>query len=176
MHITFSNSNNKRTPKHSFVTKTIIMTLAILIVSYIMGSKVHVDNVLVAILASVVISLLNNFIRPILIVLTLPFTLFSMGLFLLVINAAIIIMASKIVPGFSVDGFSTAIIFSLMITILNYLLDIPTKIMNKNKYTEDNPFSNHQKENDDEHFDDYEEVTDNDDTSSKNDNDNNLLN
>ena len=132
MHVEFSNVNKNKPTKYSFITKTIVMTLAVLIASYIMDG-VKVDNVFVAILAAVVISLLNNFIRPILIVLTLPFTILSMGLFLLVINALIIIMASKIVPDFYVDGFGTALIFSLMITLLNYLLDIPSKMVNKKK-------------------------------------------
>ena len=134
MHVEFSNVNKNKPTKYSFITKTIVMTLAVLIASYIMDG-VKVDNVFVAILAAVVISLLNNFIRPILIVLTLPFTILSMGLFLLVINALIIIMASKIVPDFYVDGFGTALIFSLMITLLNYLLDIPSKMVNKKSMT-----------------------------------------
>ena len=141
------------------------MTLAIIIASYLM-SGVHVDNVFVAILAAIVISLLNNFIRPILIVLTLPFTLVSMGLFLLVINAVIILLASKIVPHFGVDGFWTAMGFSLLITVLNYLLDIPTKMRERKDYTPNNPFA--RKHTDDEKFDDYEDVTD-----MENDSDNN---
>ncbi|MBR7168088.1 MAG: phage holin family protein [Bacteroidales bacterium] len=148
------------------------MTLAIIIASYLM-SGVHVDNVFVAILAAVVISLLNNFIRPILIVLTLPFTLVSMGLFLLVINAVIILLASKIVPNFGVDGFWTAMVFSLLITVLNYLLDIPTKMKARKDYTADNPFG--QKSTDEEKFDDYEDVTD-EENNHKNDDRKNLLN
>jgi len=148
------------------------MTLAIIIASYLM-SGVHVDNVFVAILAAVVISLLNNFIRPILIVLTLPFTLVSMGLFLLVINAVIILLASKIVPNFGVDGFWTAMVFSLLITVLNYLLDIPTKMKARKDYTADNPFG--RKPTDEEKFDDYEDVTD-EENNHKNDDRKNLLN
>lgn len=176
MHVEFSNVNKNKPTKYSFITKTIVMTLAVLIASYIMDG-VKVDNVFVAILAAVVISLLNNFIRPILIVLTLPFTILSMGLFLLVINALIIIMASKIVPDFYVDGFATALIFSLMITLLNYLLDILSKMVNKKKYDENNTFS-HNADNGNEHFDDYEDVTDQDEdgSESKNDENNNLLN
>lgn len=136
-------------------------------------SGVHVDNVFVAILAAVVISLLNNFIRPILIVLTLPFTLVSMGLFLLVINAVIILLASKIVPNFGVDGFWTAMVFSLLITVLNYLLDIPTKMKARKDYTADNPFG--RKPTDEEKFDDYEDVTD-EENNHKNDDRKNLLN
>lgn len=172
MQIQFSTSNNSRPGKYNFVTKTIVMTLAIIIASYLM-SGVHVDNVFVAILAAIVISLLNNFIRPILIVLTLPFTLVSMGLFLLVINAIIILLASKIVPHFGVDGFWTAMGFSLLITILNYLLDIPTKMRGRKDFDPNNPFA--QKQTDDEKFDDYEDVTDKDDNSN-NDDTKNLLN
>lgn len=172
MQIQFSTSNNSRPGKYNFVTKTIVMTLAIIIASYLM-SGVHVDNVFVAILAAIVISLLNNFIRPILIVLTLPFTLVSMGLFLLVINAIIILLASKIVPHFGVDGFWTAMGFSLLITILNYLLDIPTKMRDRKDFDPNNPFA--QKQTDDEKFDDYEDVTDKDDNSN-NDDTKNFLN
>lgn len=172
MQIQFSTSNNSRPGKYNFVTKTIVMTLAIIIASYLMNG-VHVDNVFVAILAAIVISLLNNFIRPILIVLTLPFTLVSMGLFLLVINAIIILLASKIVPHFGVDGFWTAMGFSLLITILNYLLDIPTKMRGRKDFDPNNPFA--QKQTDDEKFDDYEDVTDKDDNSN-NDDTKNLLN
>lgn len=172
MQIQFSTSNNSRPGKYNFVTKTIVMTLAIIIASYLM-SGVHVDNVFVAILAAIIISLLNNFIRPILIVLTLPFTLVSMGLFLLVINAIIILLASKIVPHFGVDGFWTAMGFSLLITILNYLLDIPTKMRGRKDFDPNNPFA--QKQTDDEKFDDYEDVTDKDDNSN-NDDTKNLLN
>lgn len=172
MQIQFSTSNNSRPGKYNFVTKTIVMTLAIIIASYLM-SGVHVDNVFVAILAAIVISLLNNFIRPILIVLTLPFTLVSMGLFLLVINAIIILLASKIVPHFGVDGFWTAMGFSLLITILNYLLDIPTKMRGRKDFDPNNPFA--QKQTDDEKFDDYEDVTDKDDNSN-NDDTKNFLN
>jgi putative membrane protein len=172
MQIQFSTSNNTKPGKYHFVTKTIVMTLAIIIASYMM-SGVHVDNVFVAILAAVVISLLNNVIRPILIVLTLPFTLVSMGLFLLVINAVIILLASKIVPSFSVDGFWTAMGFSLLITVLNYLLDIPTKMKARKDYTPNNPFG--QKSTDEEKFDDYEDVTNEENNSDNNDR-KNLLN
>ena len=172
MQIQFSSSNNTKPEKYHFVTKTIVMTLAIIIASYLM-SGVHVDNVFVAILAAMVISLLNNFIRPILIVLTLPFTLVSMGLFLLVINAVIILLASKIVPNFAVDGFWTAMGFSLLITVLNYLLDIPTKMKARKDYTVDNPFG--KKPTDEDKFDDYEDVT-NEDDKTDNDDKKNLLN
>ena len=176
MHIQFSTSKNTKPTKYGFLTKTIVMTLAIIIASYIIKG-VHVENVFVAILAAIVISLLNNFIRPILIVLTLPFTIVSMGLFLLVINAIIILLASKIVPNFYVDGFWTALGFSLLITVLNYLLDIPTKIMNKKEYDNDNTFAKEYHDNN--KFDDYEDVTDSEeykDNDSNDNNDKNLLN
>ena len=69
-----------------FVTQVVVMALATVLAAYLLPG-VHVDSVGAAILTAAVIALLNNFIRPILIVLTLPFTIVSMGLFLLVINA-----------------------------------------------------------------------------------------
>ncbi len=157
MYIKFSSENSNKPNKYGFLTKTIVLTLAIIIASYVLPG-VHVQNIFIAIITAIVISLLNNFIRPILIVLTLPFTVITMGIFLLVINAVIILLTSKIIPQFHVDGFWTAFWFSLLITFLSYLFDIPNKMLNRKKYDENNSFSQSQSEKD-EHFDDYEDVT-----------------
>jgi putative membrane protein len=176
MQIKFSNINGgKPRTGLSFPLKMLIMTLAIIIASYLIEG-VRVDNVFVAIMAAIVISLLNNFIRPVLIVLTLPFTIFSMGLFLLVINALMILLASKIVPNFSVDGFGTALGFSVLITILNYLLELPSRMMNKKEYEQNNDFAKQYTQNKDDDFVEYEDVTDSEEENKGNKNDTNLLN
>ena len=100
-----------------FVTQVVVMALATVLAAYLLPG-VHVDSVGAAILTAAVIALLNNFIRPILIVLTLPFTIVSMGLFLLVINALIILMTAGLVPKFHVDGFWNALLFSLLLPLL----------------------------------------------------------
>lgn len=165
MKITISNNDHLYTGKFGFVAQGIVMTLATILAAYLLPG-VHISNLWSAILTALVIALLNNFIRPILIVLTLPFTLFSMGLFLLFINAFIIMLASGLVPDFKVDGFWSALLFSLLLTLLNYLLELPHKWMNRKTFEEeDNPDSNNTyhsiSDNENIEYTDYEEVDDN---------------
>jgi len=72
-----------------------------------------------AIVAACVLALINAFIRPLLILLTLPVTVVTLGLFLFVINACMVLLASNWVDGFSVDGFWWALLFSFLLAILN---------------------------------------------------------
>ena len=65
---------------------------------------------------------LNVLLKPILVILTLPVTIVTLGLFLFVVNALIILLADKLVDGFSVDGIWTAILFSVLLSILESLL------------------------------------------------------
>lgn len=153
MIVKFSNTNDFHSGKYGFLTRTIVMTLAVILAAYLLPG-VHVNSVWWAILTAIVISLLNSFIRPILIVVTLPFTIISMGLFLFIINAVVIMLASRLVRGFEVGGFGSALLFSLLLTVLNYLLELPNKLMNRKTFEEntDGP------DTDDEGFTPYEEV------------------
>ena len=101
-----------------FLGRLIISTLAVLVTSYILPG-VQIDGALTALLVAAVLSLLNAIVKPILVILTIPITLVTLGLFLLVINAAMILLASRLVPGFHVDGFWTAFFFSLLLSIVN---------------------------------------------------------
>lgn len=74
-----------------------------------------------------VLALLNTIVKPILILFTIPVTFFTLGLFLLVINAAIIMMASKLVDGFLVDGFWPALLFSLLNAAANSVINKMTE-------------------------------------------------
>ena len=115
---------------------------------------VHINNVLTAIVAALVIALLNNFLRPILLVLSLPFTIVTMGLFILVINAIIIWLAGKILePSFALDSFGTAFLAALIITLINYILELPNRLRNRKNY------ESNRHDNDDEDFVEYEDVT-----------------
>ncbi len=75
-----------------------------------------------AIVVAIVISLLNMFVRPLLIFLTLPATIVTFGLFIFVINAVIILLADKLVSGFAVSGFWTALLFSILLSIFRSFL------------------------------------------------------
>jgi putative membrane protein len=105
-----------------FFFRMITTTLAIMVTAYLLPG-VHVKDVIAAILLSIVLAFLNMIIKPILILLTLPITIVTFGLFLFVVNALIIQLASGIVPGFSVDGFWWALLFSIVLSLTVSLLD-----------------------------------------------------
>ncbi|WP_281323248.1 phage holin family protein [Flavobacterium aestivum] len=78
---------------------------------------VHVAGPATAMVVAIVLGLLNIFIKPIMVLLTLPFTIVTLGLFLLVVNAIIILLCTKIVGGFTVDSFWIAMIFSIVLSL-----------------------------------------------------------
>jgi len=83
---------------------------------------VHIDHYMSAIMVALALSVLNLFIKPLLVVLTRPITLITLGLFLLVINAVIIMLTDKLIQGFSVDSLWTAWLFSFLLSLLQSLL------------------------------------------------------
>jgi len=102
------------------LVRLLVYAVAVLITAYILPG-VYVDSFLVAILAAAVLSFLNAFLKPVLIILTIPITFFTLGLFLLVINGLVILLASAIVPGFEVDGFIWALLFSIILSFFTIL-------------------------------------------------------
>lgn len=88
--------------------------------SYIIPG-VSVDGFITALIVAVILGLVNTFIKPILVILTLPITIVTLGLFLLVINAVVILLVAWLVPGFMVSGFVAAVFFSLLLTIVGWL-------------------------------------------------------
>ncbi|SFV31766.1 putative membrane protein [Thermoflavifilum thermophilum] len=101
-----------------FIARILVSGLAVLITSYLLPG-VHIHDFITALLVAVVLAILNTFIKPILIILTLPITVFSLGLFLLVINAFLILLASRLVSGFQVDGFWWALLFSIILSLIS---------------------------------------------------------
>ncbi|HSB94289.1 MAG TPA: phage holin family protein [Flavitalea sp.] len=101
--------------------RIIVTSIIAFALAYILKG-VHIATFWSAIILAIVLSLLNAFVKPFLVLLTLPITIFSLGLFLLVINALIILLADKLMDGFSVDGFWNALLFSLLLSILSSLL------------------------------------------------------
>lgn len=100
------------------ISRLLIVTLALLIVArYVPG--VHIEGLYPAIIVAVVLGLLNLFVRPILIILTIPLTLLTIGLFVLVINASLFWFASTFIKGFSVTGFWPALAGSLIVSIVS---------------------------------------------------------
>ena len=100
------------------VIRFLLSGLAVLLTAYLLPG-VHVEHYGYALLVALLISLSNAIVRPILVVLTIPITVLTLGLFLLVINALIIMMVDYFVPHFDVDGFWWALAFSLIMSIFN---------------------------------------------------------
>jgi putative membrane protein len=83
---------------------------------------IHINSFWTALVLALVLAFLNAIIKPILVILTLPLTIFTFGLFLFVINALIILLAGEFIDGFKVDGFWWALLFSLLLSIISSIL------------------------------------------------------
>ena len=100
----------------------IVSAVAILIAAYLIpGVEV---TLLGAIVLAVVLALINVFIKPIVSLLTLPLNIVTLGLFSLVVNALLVLLAAMIVPGFSVVGFWPAFFFAIVISLINWLFGL----------------------------------------------------
>ena len=92
------------------------------IIAYVLAkilTGVHISNITTAIIFALVLACLNAIIKPILVLLTLPITVITLGLFLFVINALIILLADKLMDGIKVDGFWWALIFSVILSVFS---------------------------------------------------------
>lgn len=94
--------------------------LAVLLAAYLIPG-VEVKHYGYALLVALILGLINTFIKPVIVILTIPVTFITFGLFLLVINALMILLADWIVPGFDVHGFWWALLFSLVVALFNSL-------------------------------------------------------
>ncbi len=97
--------------------------LAVAITAYLLPGIV-LKGFFAALVVAVVLGLLNTIIRPILVVLTLPINILTLGLFTLVINASLVMLTSSLVPGFQVRDFWTAVFFSLILWLVNSVLNV----------------------------------------------------
>jgi len=107
----------------NMLTRIIISTISIMVVGYILPGVV-VSTPYTAFIVAIILALLNSIVRPILIILTLPVTIITLGLFLLVINGIIVLIANHFINGFSVSSLFTAIVFSILVSLINGLLGI----------------------------------------------------
>jgi putative membrane protein len=118
-----------------FIVKLLVSTFAVMITAYFLsgvtignnqfyvGDSEELNHFTTALMVAIVLAFLNTIVKPILTLLSLPITFFTLGLFLLAINAFIILFANKLVDGFSVNGFWTALWFSLILSIVSSILD-----------------------------------------------------
>ena len=105
-----------------FFLKILVSSFAVVITQYLLPG-VSTDSFLTAVIVAFVLSLLNAFLKPVIVLLTIPVTVFTFGLFLIVINAFMVLIAAHFVDGFHVGGFWDAFFFSIILSLVTFLLE-----------------------------------------------------
>jgi len=100
------------------IIKLLLSAVAVVVTAYVLDPHVHVESFKIAILVAAVLSLFHIFLKPILVILTIPVTIVTLGLFLWVINAGLTLLAERFISGFQVDGFWWAVLFSFILAVL----------------------------------------------------------
>lgn len=103
------------------ILKMLLTAIAVVVLAKILPG-ISVDTYTTAIVVAIVLGLLRIFVRPVIILFTLPITILTLGLFLFVINAGMILLANKLVDGFTVAGFGYALLFSLLLSLFQSIL------------------------------------------------------
>ena len=106
----------------NFIIKVLITAVAVYLATKFLPGVKTTGELQTIIIFALILALLNTFIKPILIVLTIPVTILTLGLFLLIINALMVKWADQLVDGFSVDNWWTAILFSLIVSFVSFIL------------------------------------------------------
>ena len=104
----------------TLLTRWIVNAAALLLVAYLYPG-VHVEGFVAALVAALVLGLVNAVVRPLLVILTLPVTLLTLGLFLFVINALLFWLVAEIVKGFTVTGFGAALLGSILYSVITLI-------------------------------------------------------
>lgn len=99
----------------------LINTLAVWVTSYILPG-IHIQNLGTSLVVAIVLGVVNAILRPIIFILTLPINILTLGLFSFVIMGLLVYLVAAIVPGFKVDNFGWAILFALIVSIINWFL------------------------------------------------------
>jgi putative membrane protein len=134
----------------NYLYKILISGVAVMFAAYVLPG-VAIDGFVTALWVAVILSLLNGFVKPLLIILTIPVTVFTLGLFLVVINAAMILLTDYFISDFVVDNFWWALLFSIILSIVASILERIFIGPKKPK----NTTQSHPK---DDHFDNFTEV------------------
>ncbi|MFH1016898.1 MAG: phage holin family protein [Pseudomonadota bacterium] len=104
-----------------FLLRVLVNALAIILVASVVPG-IEVTGLVPAIAAGLILGLINGFIRPILILLTLPFTILTLGLFLFILNALCLELTSALVKGFVIHGFGSALLGALIVSVVSWIL------------------------------------------------------
>lgn len=106
-----------------WIIKIIVLALAVVVIDRLhLLPGIFINSFTTSVVLALVLALLNTFVKPVLTILTIPLTIVTLGLFLLVINVIIIYIADALIGGFRVDGFLSAFWFSIVLAVVNWLL------------------------------------------------------
>jgi len=105
-----------------FFIRMVANAVALLLIGYLLPQLVTVDGVMAALAAAFVLGLVNAVVRPLFVLLTLPVTVMTLGAFLLVINGLLLWLVSTLVAGFHVNGFLAAVVGSLLLSVVSWIL------------------------------------------------------
>jgi putative membrane protein len=117
------NDSNPRPPVMKLIVRWLLLAAALLLVAHL-SPGVTVNSFGAALVAALVLGLLNTLVRPLLVLLTLPVTVLTLGLFLFVINALMFWSAAGLLDGFRVNGFGSALIGSVIYSIASTIIDV----------------------------------------------------
>lgn len=159
MKVTVNKDGHFYTSQGGCLMRLVVLSIAVMAGAWLLPG-ITVKSAGAVILTALVISILNNTLRPILIVIALPSNSITLGITLFVINTLIIMLASGLVSGFHVDHFGWAVLFSLVIMVVNYLLELPNRYLNRQNLNQQKTDSSQSPTNDtdDDGFTPYEEV------------------
>ncbi len=104
-----------------YILKIILSAVAVFLLANILPG-ITIESYLIAVLVAIVLGFLNTLVKPIMILFTIPLTIITLGLFLLIINASIILIAAYFISGFQVSGLFTALLFSVLLSITQSIL------------------------------------------------------
>jgi putative membrane protein len=109
-----------------FILRVLVNAVALYVADYFLDG-LALRDLTTMLIAGLALGVVNVIVRPVLILLTLPFTLLTLGLFLFVVNAICLALAAWLVPGFSIEGFWSALGGALIVTLVSWLLNAATK-------------------------------------------------
>nr|WP_294933950.1 phage holin family protein [uncultured Flavobacterium sp.] len=110
----------------NLLIRLLLTTILILVLSKFLPG-IHVETIKAALIVAVVLGLLNTFLKPVLVFFTLPITIFTLGLFLLIINSGMVLLADYLIDEFKVDTFLNALMFSVVLSVSQWILNLFVK-------------------------------------------------
>ena len=105
-----------------FIINILVYGLAVFLTSLILPG-VNTNNFVTAVLVGLLLGIINATVKPLLVIITLPINILTLGLSVLIINALLILLVAYLIPGFSIDGFAWAFIFGIVLTLVSWFLN-----------------------------------------------------